>query len=78
MQKTVLVCPGCGNSFNLANLFLKKNIAPVDDIGAIDDDKVAITDFSFDDESVEIESVEDSEELAVKAGIEEIKLVDDE
>lgn len=78
LRRTSLVCPGCSREFERSDLTQSKhnNHIVADDVDV--EDKAVITDFEFEEETIDIDLSDDSDEFAVKTEIEEIKLVDEE
>ncbi|MDR2458772.1 MAG: FYDLN acid domain-containing protein [Holosporales bacterium] len=81
MQRVSVVCPNCGKTFEVVELFTKKSTRPAveTDVIDIEDDELVISDFAFEeDESENTTLSEDSNELLVKTEINDMKLVDEE
>jgi hypothetical protein len=82
MQLTSVVCPNCGKTFDVSELFTKKSNRPVvveTDVIDIEDNVLVISDFGFEEgESENTVLSEDSNELLVKTEIDDMKLVDEE
>jgi hypothetical protein len=78
LRRTKLMCPVCNREFDKTDLtHSKQSHVAVDDDADVED-KAVITDFEFDEETIDIDLSDDSDELAVKTEIDEIKFVDEE
>lgn len=77
MQKTSLVCPYCGNKFDISELSAKKMAGQPLDIEEDIDDKAAFSNFGLSEEVDDIE-LDDDSDLSDKEVIDDIKLVDEE
>ncbi|MBQ8651160.1 MAG: FYDLN acid domain-containing protein [Alphaproteobacteria bacterium] len=78
MQKKSVLCPNCGHKFESSLTLSKhKQNTVMDEVIDDEDDKVAISSFDFIEETDDDISGE-SEDIAVKSEIEDIKLVDEQ
>ncbi|MDR1333384.1 MAG: FYDLN acid domain-containing protein [Holosporales bacterium] len=80
LQRTSLVCPNCGSAFESSDLWAKKGLkllaADVEE--DVIDEELAISDFGFSEEETEdVELSEDSGEILVETGIDDIKRIDE-
>ena len=78
MQKTSLICPNCGNKFEISELNSKKNSYVAMDEVAESDEKIALAGFEFIDEEADVDLGDGSDNLSDDEVIEDIKLVDEE
>lgn len=77
MQKTSLVCPNCGNNFELSELFSKKGTSIAMDEVVESDEKIALSGFGFmEDDDVDL--AEENDDISDGEVIDDIKLVDEE
>ncbi len=78
MQKTSLVCPNCGNKFDISELHTKKTSNVAMDEITDTDEKIALSGFEFMEEEADVDVGDDSNELTDDEVMEDIKLVDEE